>query len=131
MDIKVSADFMNNSDFPFLTRILIENTIEFMRIIVRMPNWIGDCILSLPALADIGKSFPEAEIWLACHERVANIFSEIDLIEKTIILKDQISFKSIKESSRELKKYKFDIGILFTNSFASALLFYTPARQLR
>ena len=95
-----------------------------MRIIVRMPNWIGDSILSFPALVYLGKSFPEAKIYLACHERAADLFTGIDLIEKTIILKDQNSFRSIKESSRELKKYHFDIGLLFTNSFSSALLFF-------
>lgn len=95
-----------------------------MRIIVRMPNWIGDSILSFPALDCLGKSFPGAEIWLACHERTASLFTGFDLIENTIILKDQASLKGIKESARELKKYSFATGLLFTNSFASALLFY-------
>jgi heptosyltransferase-2 len=95
-----------------------------MRIIVHMPNWIGDSILSFPALGNLGKSFPEAKIYLACHKRVANLFTGIDSIEKTIILKDQSSFRGMNESLQELKKYNFDIGLLFTNSFSSALLFY-------
>jgi heptosyltransferase-2 len=115
---------MNNPGFTLLTRIFIENTIDSMKIIVRMPNWIGDSILAIPALSDLAKSLPEAKIWLACHERVADLFSGTDLIEDIVVIRDQASLRGIKRSSKDLREYGFDVGLLFTNSFSSALLFY-------
>ena len=36
-----------------------------MKIVVRVPNWIGDAIFALPALNSLRAAFPGAEIWLA------------------------------------------------------------------
>jgi len=91
--------------------------------VVRAPNWIGDAILSLPALASVHKSYPAAEIWVAASEWTQGIFLSLDFVKGTIPLSHRNSYKSIHEDAQELKKQSFDIGILFTNSFGSALLF--------
>ncbi|MGD9344267.1 MAG: lipopolysaccharide heptosyltransferase II [Candidatus Aminicenantes bacterium] len=106
-----------------LTRADEANTIDEMKIVIRAPNWIGDAILSLPALASVQKSFPDAEIWVAAPEWTKEIFLSLDFVEGTIPLSDRNGYKNIRSDAHELKKQSFDIGILFTNSFGSALLF--------
>ncbi len=95
-----------------------------MKIVVRAPNWIGDAILSLPALYSLRKNYPDAEIWVAVSEWTGGIFAPLDLIQGTISLSNRSSFKSVALDAHKLKEYGFDIGILFTNSFGSALLFF-------
>ncbi|MGD8538939.1 MAG: lipopolysaccharide heptosyltransferase II [Candidatus Aminicenantes bacterium] len=94
-----------------------------MKIVVRAPNWIGDAILSIPALASLPNNFPNAEIWVCASDWTRGIFDPLDWIKGTIPLPNQNSFKNTRSSAIKLKKHAFDIGILFTNSFGSALLF--------
>ena len=95
-----------------------------MNIIVRAPNWIGDSILALPATYSLSKNFPQAQIWIAAKEWVKDLFISHDFIKGVITLPDVNDFKSLKDSVQKIKKFHFDAGVLLTNSFSSALLFY-------
>lgn len=94
-----------------------------MKIVVRAPNWIGDAILCLPALTSLRKNFPDAEIWVAAFEWTEGIFSPLDWIRGTIFLTNKNSYKNIRLDAQGLRQHAFDVGVLFTNSFGSALLF--------
>ena len=95
-----------------------------MKIAVRATNWIGDSVLALPAVAALHENFPQAKIWILGQEWIKDIFLPLDYIEGVIPLKNPSKMKSLLRDSKSLKKHKFDLGILLTNSFSSALLFY-------
>ncbi len=95
-----------------------------MKIVVRVPNWIGDAVLSLPAIESLKKGFPDAEIWIAAKEWVKDLFSVNDGAAKIIPLPPLKDARAFIGFSRELRERAFDLGILLTNSFSSALLFY-------
>jgi heptosyltransferase-2 len=94
------------------------------KIVIRAPNWIGDSILALPAMADLKRNFPESEIWVAANEWVRDLFRMEEYFEGIVPLPEQNSLKNFNLSSRKLREFTFDLGILLTNSFGSALLFY-------
>jgi heptosyltransferase-2 len=94
-----------------------------MKIVVRAPNWIGDSILALPSLTSLKEHDPQAQIWVAAHGWVKDLFSLISWIEGVIPLPDVDSYKKMRASARTLQEQEFDVGLLLTNSFASALLF--------
>jgi len=94
------------------------------KIVIRAPNWIGDSILALPAMADLKRNFPESEIWVAANEWVSDLFRMEEYFEGIVPLPEQNSLKNFNLSSRKLREFDFDLGILLTNSFGSALLFY-------
>lgn len=95
-----------------------------MKIVVRTPNWIGDSVLSLPVIHDLKRSLSETQIWIATHERVQDLFSSLDFIEGIISIKDSNDLRSLRKGAQKLKEHHFDIGLLLTNSFSSALLFF-------
>jgi len=95
-----------------------------MKIVVRTPNWIGDAILALPAIEGLKKNFPQAEIWLAVSDWVKDLFPADDVGPKIIPLGRVGHFKNLRNSAGHLKEFGFDVALLLTNSFASALLFY-------
>ena len=95
-----------------------------MKIIVRAPNWIGDSVLALPAIQSLSQNLPEAQFWVATKEWVRDIFLSHDFIKGTIPLSEANDLKSLKESANKIKAFDFDAGVLLTNSFASAFLFY-------
>ena len=96
---------------------------DSMRVVVRAPNWVGDSILSLPAMNIIKKNYPECEIWVAAQEWVLDLFTMSDAFAGTIPLPEQKSLKDIQKAAKILRRSHFDLGFLFTNSFASALVF--------
>ena len=95
-----------------------------MKILVRVPNWIGDSILALPAIASIKVNFPQAHLWIAAQEWVKDLFASNSLVEGTIPLPKSKDLKSLRDTARKLRNESFDTGVLLTNSFASAFLFY-------
>ncbi|MFC2163671.1 lipopolysaccharide heptosyltransferase II [Acidobacteriota bacterium] len=95
-----------------------------MKIIVRAPNWMGDAVLSLPLMDRLHQNFPDGEIWIAGTEWVNGIYSSLDYLAGTIVLSQKNGLQDSKLSVHKIQKQQFDIGLLLTNSFASALLFY-------
>jgi heptosyltransferase-2 len=102
-----------------------------MKVLVRVPNWIGDSILALPALETIKQNFPRAHLWVAAQDWVRALFASNNLVEGMIPLPESQDLKSLRSAAQRLREEAFDTGILLTNSFVSALLFYLakiPAR---
>ncbi|MBS3818295.1 lipopolysaccharide heptosyltransferase II [bacterium] len=102
-----------------------------MKIVVRAPNWMGDCILALPALQCLHKNRPQAQIWVAALPALKDLFTLFPFIQGVIPLSHPRSLRSYLRLSRNLQKHHFHSGLLFTNSFSSALLLYlskTPQR---
>ena len=95
-----------------------------MKIAVRAPNWIGDSILSLPAIAALHENYPEAEIWITGQTWAKDIFLPQTHVAGVIPLKNPSCLKDLFYNAKILKKNQFDIGLLLTNSFSSALLFF-------
>jgi heptosyltransferase-2 len=96
---------------------------DSMKIVVHAPNWMGDSILAFPAMNTIKKNFPEAEIWVVVQDWIKDLFSIGGVAVGTIPLSKQKDFKNLRDSAQRLREFHFDLGILFTNSFASAFLF--------
>lgn len=94
-----------------------------MSIIIRSPNWIGDGIMCLPAIRACKYSFPDERLVLIVKRYLADIFLNIDDIDEIITIPDHWSIQGYLNSLRHLRKKHFERGILFTNSFASALFF--------
>ena len=94
-----------------------------MNIAVRVPNWIGDCIMCLPAIGFIKKSIPNSKISIICKSFLSDIFTKMDDVSDVIPIPNNMGPSALWKTSGELKKYSFDRGFLFTNSFGSALLF--------
>jgi heptosyltransferase-2 len=95
-----------------------------MKIVVRAPNWVGDSVLALPAMETIIRNYPESEIWVAALPWVKDLFPMSGMFTGTISLPEPKGLKTLQDAAKSLREASFDLGILFTNSFASALVFY-------
>ncbi len=84
------------------------------RIVVRAPNWIGDVVLSLPALRDLKKNFPGARLEVLARPWVATLYeavAEVDAVVRS---------RGVRADADAVRA-RFDAGVLFTNSFGTAL----------
>ncbi|MDP9169534.1 MAG: lipopolysaccharide heptosyltransferase II, partial [Acidobacteriota bacterium] len=98
-----------------------------MKIVVRATNWIGDAIMSLPALRAIRGSFPDAEIAVLARPWVADLYQGERSVDRVIALEGAAGFRdwSLKwKTAQRLRAERFDLAILFPNSFESAALVF-------
>jgi heptosyltransferase-2 len=85
------------------------------RLLVRAPNWIGDAVLSLPAVRDLRRNFPGARIEVLARPWVADLYHavrEVDAVREALGL----------AADREAIRGRFDAALLLPNSFGAALL---------
>ncbi len=79
--------------------------------------------MTLPAIRLLKNYLPDSSIYVAALHSVYPVFENIPEIADIIPIPTAFTFKNTLETADMLKKYRFDSGILFTNSFHSALLF--------
>jgi heptosyltransferase-2 len=98
-----------------------------VKIIVRATNWIGDAIMSLPALRAIRAGFPDAEIAVLSKPWVAALYEGERSVNRVISLHGTPGARdwALKwKMARTLRDERFDLAILFPNSFESAAMMF-------
>jgi heptosyltransferase II len=88
------------------------------RILVRGVNWLGDAVMTTPALLRLREKFPEANITLLTPEKLKDLWRQHPAINETISFKSGELLLSV---SRRLREYKFDLALVFPNSPRSAM----------
>ena len=84
------------------------------RIVIRGPNWLGDVVLSLPAVRDVRRAYPNARISVVARPSVAPFYEAVPEIDA--VLEAQGLVREIRVLSGG-----FDLAILLTNSIGTAL----------
>jgi len=102
---------------------------EPKKIIVRMPNWIGDLVMATPVLTDLRRKFPNAEITAMCKKPICELLEKDPEIDEIFCFtKPQNRFFEKRIEKRniisKLRSGSYDLGILLTNSFSSAWWFW-------
>ncbi len=85
---------------------------------MRGVNWLGDAIMTTPALLRLREKFSSAHIALLTRDSLADIWTNHPAINQVITFNRGESLFSL---GRELKGHSFDTAILFPNSTRAAL----------
>lgn len=94
-----------------------------MKILVRGTNWVGDAVMTIPAIQALRRIFPDAEITLFTRAWAEGIFRDADFIDKILTFdKTKSKIKDALAQAAELKNHEFDLAVLFPNSFETALV---------
>ena len=93
------------------------------RILVRGVNWIGDAVMTLPALKSLRKACAKSKVSLLVKPSVAAIFENNLSIDEIILYEERFqgAFGKILLSHRLGKKH-FSSALLFQNAFDAALI---------
>lgn len=87
-----------------------------MKILIRGTNWIGDAVMTVPAIKRLRRLFPDAELVLWTPKPTIGIFSGSGLVDEIIPVGTLLG--QIKAG----KWQRADLAIIFPNSFKSALV---------
>ncbi len=104
------------------------------RIVIRCPNWVGDVVMATPALRCLRKSFPGAAITIVLRKPLLKILQGAPWFDEAIETETDRGWRGMGlflALVQALRKRKFDLGLLLTNSFNSALLFRLAGVQRR
>ena len=99
--------------------------LERAKILVRTPNWIGDAVMCLPALRELRRVLPEAELVLVARPWVGGIFPTTELRCRMIAYDTRGPHGGLLGRWRlasELRRERFSAAILFQNALDAAVL---------
>lgn len=99
------------------------NNAEPHKILVRVTNWIGDAVISLPALEALRSRFPRAEIVTVAKPWVAAIYDRHPAINRQIVYDPAGEHRGPRGFSklvRQIRGESFDTAILLQNAFQAA-----------
>lgn len=95
------------------------------KLLIRAVNWVGDAVLTTPAIGVIREHFPLAEITLLANPLVAQLFSPHPWVDRVITFDRKAAHRGITGRLRlaaTLRKEAFDTVVILPNSFDSALV---------
>jgi heptosyltransferase-2 len=103
---------------------------EIKSVVVRGTNWVGDSVMTVPALRALRRVLPEAKITLVARPSAVGIFADADFVDEILIYKRKNLF-SVVGQVREWRRRKFDLAVLFQNAFEAALIPFLAGVPLR
>ncbi len=104
------------------------------RLLVKAPNWLGDAVMSLPALWSIRLHFPQLHLGVLVREELASLFSAapwVDTVVSYRLSAGHQAFASRWKLIRHLQGQRWAIGLLLPRSFESALWLYLARIPVR
>ncbi len=93
---------------------------KIKRVVVRAPNWVGDAVMSVPALRALRRMLPDARITLVARPGTADIFIDADFVDD-ISIYERAGIASVWEQVRQWR-HRFDLAVLLPNALEAALI---------
>ncbi len=95
------------------------------RLVVVSPNWLGDAVMALPAIADVRRHYPSAHLAVAARASVAPLFSMVQGVDEVITLPGRGGWRALtswQPDAAALAGGGFEAALLLPNSFATGLM---------
>ncbi|MBV8571746.1 MAG: lipopolysaccharide heptosyltransferase II, partial [Acidobacteriaceae bacterium] len=97
----------------------------YRRILVRATNWVGDAVMSVPALQALRAGYPDAHIAILARPWVGALYAREPFCDELISYEVPPGWAGFGEKwrlARELRARQFDCAVLFPNAFGAAAL---------
>jgi len=98
---------------------------DIKKVLIRSANWVGDAVMSLPAIDSLRLSLPGAEISILAKPWVAEIFQGNRGVDRVILYQSPGVHQGVGGKwrlAKQLKKEGFDLAVLIQNAFEAALI---------
>ena len=88
------------------------------RILIRSSNWLGDAVMSVPAVRAIKGGRPDVHVTIAAPEKIAPMWKLIPEVDVIVPLSESSLLSVVRLLKQQMP---FDVAILFPNSLRVAL----------
>ncbi len=106
------------------------DTEKIENILIRSTNWIGDAVMTTPAVRAVRKNFPGSRISILAKPWVAPIFEDSPHVDE-IIAYDYSGKLGVLSMAKQLERRRFDAAILLQNAFEAALVAFLSKIPVR
>jgi heptosyltransferase-2 len=92
-------------------------------LLIVSPNWLGDAVMAIPAIADVRRRYPDARLVVAARQAVASLFGLVPGVDEVVDLEWRgrlLARRALGQDVARLRRVSADVAILFPNSFAAA-----------
>jgi heptosyltransferase-2 len=97
------------------------NPSSMSKVLVRATNWLGDAVMSLPAIRAIRQVFPHAHLAVLARPSVAGLYARETAIDQVIPCPALQGPRARRQFAAGLRALRFDGAILLPNAFDAAL----------
>lgn len=108
---------------------------KISRILVRATNWVGDVVMTIPAIEAIRENFPESTLSVLARPWVIPLLENHSAVNEVLPLKKRGGYLAdlveIIRVAGLIRGLRFDLAILFQNAFEAALLAYLGGIRFR
>ncbi len=97
------------------------------RILVRATNWVGDAVMSIPALQMLRARFPRAHIAILAKPWVAQLYGRELFCDELIPYEAPSGFHGLRKKfaiATKLRRREFDAAVLLPNAFEAAAVIW-------
>jgi len=109
------ADIGSSAD----NRLLAEGTDWKGGVLIRSTNWLGDAVMTLPAVYKISQLLPVGvKLNVLASHKVSGLWRTLPWVDNVVEMKQK---RISPEESEELKKLNCGVAVILPNSFGSAL----------
>jgi len=94
------------------------------RVLVKEVNWLGDVVMSLPALRAVRRAFPEAKLSILAKQELASFFDGVAWVDEVMGYRFSRGARGVVDRYRlvrDIRARRFDLAVLLPRSFESAL----------
>ncbi|MDQ3819547.1 MAG: lipopolysaccharide heptosyltransferase II [Acidobacteriota bacterium] len=96
---------------------------QIERVVIRGVNWVGDAVMTVPALRRLRRALPQAHITLATRAWAEGLFAEADFLDDLLIYNRRPrDMRAVARQVREWRRRRFDLALLFQNAFEAAFI---------
>src|ERR1035437_9334446 len=92
------------------------------KVLVRATNWLGDAVMSLPAIRAVRQVFPHANVAVLARPSVADLYARETAIAEVLPPPAPRGSAPRREFAARLRAERFDGAILLQNAFDAALI---------
>lgn len=102
------------------------------RILIRGTNWVGDAVMTLPAVASVRTAYPRAHISILAKPLVSDVYKLFSSADEIIIYRKELdTAPGVIRLARILRKKKFDAAILLQNAIEAAIIAFVAGVKIR
>lgn len=92
-------------------------TMKPFRILIRSSNWLGDAVMTIPAVREIKTGRPDAHVTILTKAKLEGLWKRVDAVDAIVAIPDKASVFGVASRIRG----QFDVAVLFPNSLRTAL----------
>lgn len=95
-----------------------------MRLIIRVPNWVGDAVMAVPTVTAAAEATGASALAVMARPLTAPLFRHHPGVDRVVVIDDQRArVLGPYRASQSIRDDKYDVGLILPTSLSSALIF--------